>query len=202
MARGLLLALTREEVVARALSSAVVVEDPSARIYYSAERGRNGGTDPEALTCASLYRRSGNLVATADCVGFASWAAGFDRYQPKRATSYGGWLNQASILMETRRAGGMFRALAAPELGCIAVIDDIRDAAGKRTRPGHVGIVVELTPVVKVAHCSPSNHRRVQQAIAVTGLREAFGSRPITYVALAEHVVPDRRPAAGVAGPA
>lgn len=205
MSRGLLLALTPAEVVDRALSSAIVVEDRDARTWYSSARGRNGGADPEAITCASLWRdrASGKVVATADCVGFGSWAAGFDRYQPVRAKpSYGGWMNQASMIMETRRPGGMFRALAGPELGCIAVIDDIRDAAGKRARPGHVGIVVELAPAVRVAHCSPSNHKRVDQAIAVTSLREAFGTRPITFIALAEHVVPDRRPAAGVVGPA
>lgn len=93
MPRGTLLALTRDEIVARALSSCVVVEDPSARIWYSSERGRNGGSDPEALTCASLWRdkATGKINCTADCVGFGSWCSGFDRYQPVRAKpSYGG----------------------------------------------------------------------------------------------------------------
>lgn len=204
MARGLLIALTRDEVLARAFSATAVVDDRAARIWYSSARGRNGGSDPEALTCASLWRdATGKVNATADCVGFGAWAAGFDRYQPVRARpSYGGWLNQASMLMESRRPGGMFRALAGPELGCIAVIDDVRDAAGKRTRPGHVGLVVELAPAIRIAHCSPANHKRVDQGIAVTGLREAFGARPITYLALAEHVVPDRGPAPAVVGPA
>lgn len=210
MARGLLLDLTPAEVVARALSAAIVVEDREARIWYSSARGRNGGSDPEALTCASLWHdpaAANHVRATADCVGFMAWAAGFDRYQPVRAKpSYGGWMNQASILMETRRIGGMFRAIPVPELGAIAVIGDIRDAAGQRTRPGHVGIVVALDgrdvkpENVQVAHCSPSNHPRVGQGIAVTSARVAFGTRPITYVVIAEHFVPDRRPAGATVG--
>ena len=198
MTRGLLLSLTPAEVVARALSLCVVPDDPAARIMYSSARGRNGGGDPDALTCASLWRdgNRGPVRATADCVGFAAWAAGFDRYQPARATSYGGWLNQASMIMEAARPGGMFVELDEPVLGCIGAIDN----EGKRV--GHVGIVVGFKDgVPQVAHCSPSNERRVGQAIAVTSARVAFGSRQIHWLAIAPWVTPDRDPARASVGP-
>lgn len=177
MTRGAIIPLSPAEVVARALSLCVVPDDRQARIWYSCERGRNGGDDPTANTCASIWRDRGDggrIWCTADCVGFACWAAGIDRYQPARCVSYAGWVNQNSMLMEARsgRPGALFHWLHSPRLGCFAVLG----TEGRRV--GHVGIVVELGDAgPRVAHCSPANHKRVDQAIAVTSEADAFGSR-------------------------
>jgi hypothetical protein len=181
VSRGKVLSLTPAEVVARALSLCVVPDDESARIYYCNEPGKNGGADPEAITCASLWRDRkdtkedprGRLWATADCCGLAFWALGMDRFQPPL------WLTQNSVHREaTAKRGWRF---CDPRPGCIAGVVDGKKPDGSR-RIGHVGIVTrQQAGVWYVVHCSPSNHKRVGQGIAETTVRVAMGARPVYF---------------------
>lgn len=192
--RGLIVRVPPDEVVARAMSLCVVPDDPAARIYYLVGAG---GKDPEALTCATRAKDTKRLVS--DCVGLASWAMGWDRYQPERATSYEGWMNQHSALEETNRPGGLFRRLAVPVMGCMATMDNYVNDLGKK-RVGHVGIVVSVSPLT-IVHCSPSNERRVGQSIAATSRVVAFGGHPVFWLVLSPWVVADRELPVAIVGP-
>ncbi len=198
MPRGVVLDFVDDaETVARAESLLVVPTDRQARIWYLSEPGRNGGSDPLANTCASIWRDkedtkddpAGKVWCTADCVGFGCWCAGFDRYQPQRCVTMD-WVNQNSMVGDARlvAAGkpGMFR-FCDPRPGCFAVIVDERytdPTTGKeKLRVGHVGVVTrQLAGVWYCAHCSPSNHKRVDQAIAETTVRVAMGARKVYFL--------------------
>jgi hypothetical protein len=177
VSRGAILKLTPTDVVARALSLCLVPEDRQARIWYSAERGRNGGSDPTANTCASIWRdpADGRIWCTSDCVGLGLWAYGMDRYQPPL------WLNQNSLYAEAKAGRGGWR-FCNPYPGCLALILDDKRLDGSR-RPGHVGVVTrQVAGVWYAVHCSPSNHKRAGQGIAETTVRVAMGARSVHYV--------------------
>lgn len=188
--RGKVLALTPAEVVARARSLCVVPSDPASRIYYSSKTGRNGGADPEAITCASLWRDKadgGRLWLTSDCVGLAMWAYGCDRYQPPL------WVNQNALYREATAGRGW--RFCDPYPGCLALI---RGPIPGDKRVGHMAVVTEIRHATlngdqqlesngayatHVVHCSGSGKRRHGQAIGEDPIGLAMGtSRPVYFV--------------------
>lgn len=102
--RGLILRISREQAVQRALSQIVAVPVPpvgapeDAGNYAIGYRLKdfNGDTDPAAPHCASWSY--GLRRPTADCVGFVLWASGIDRCQPTYKGSADEWLSCYSLL--------------------------------------------------------------------------------------------------------
>jgi hypothetical protein len=200
MPRGVVLNLTPAEVVARARSLCVVPDDPAARIYYCNTPGRNGGADPEAITCASLWRDRkdtrddprGRLWATADCVGFALWAYGCDRLETAGNGEGTRWWNQNSIWLDATEPGDKRFAhrrptwrFCDPYPGCLALI---RGPIPGDKRVGHMAVVTKVVngQATTVVHCSGSGKRRHGQAIGEDPIDVAFGkgpkARPVYYV--------------------
>jgi hypothetical protein len=97
-----------------------------------------GGRSPTASTPFTV--RDGRLGA--DCVGFTSWCLGHDRYQPKTFTTYGGWINTDSLMMDARGPRDWYEPVERPEPGDVVVFPSLRKD-GKMTRMGHIGLVVE-----------------------------------------------------------
>lgn len=140
--RGKVLKLSPEERVSRALEAAYAQDF----IQYSLKPGQNGGTDPEAAHCASSWQSGKRMVYTSDCVGFALWAYGADRYQPRGPAAATKWLNTTSIW---KAAQGLpwAQKLEVPTPGCLVVYP----ASLLRGRPyGHIGVYVGNDRVV---HC-------------------------------------------------
>jgi hypothetical protein len=82
-------------------------------------------------------------VRGADCVGFALWCLGLDRYQPGVFNHYDGWMNTDSILDDAEHGvgGDHWEFLERPRLGCLVIYPSIRKD-GRMKRMGHVGVVV------------------------------------------------------------
>lgn len=143
MARGKVLNLSPEERVNRALEGAYAQDF----IQYCLTPGRNGGTNPDASTCASQWQRGNKNVWTSDCVGFALWAYGLDRYQPRGAAAETKWLNTTSIWTMAKKGGQWARRLEVPTPGCLVVYP----SSLLKARPyGHIGVYVGNDRVV---HC-------------------------------------------------
>ncbi len=128
-------------------------------IGYSMTPGKNGGRDPNAKDPCSVGTR------TADCVGFALWAMGLDRYQPDFVCgSYEGWINTNSMMLD---ALGL-RSFFTPMVELVYPHLLVYPSASKKLlaqgypRVGHVGVVVEIDRAV---HCSAGNARRLGHAI-------------------------------------
>jgi hypothetical protein len=183
--RGKRLSLTTAERLARAEAARVV--PTTGRIWYLVGAG---GKDPEASHCGSRAASDGRLVA--DCVGFALWAYGVDRYH-ENGRGVMTWFNQNSIYAEALNLVGHAAKcwrFCEPYVGCLALI---RGPIAGDSRVGHIGMVTGIDMTTPdgwlVTHCSPSNHRRVGQGIAETPIRpETFGkagrprTRPIYFV--------------------
>jgi len=137
--RGKVIALTADQIVARATSMV------GAKIYYRLEYP-NGGTDPTAPDPAARWSKehSSFVNITCDCVGFAAWASGFDRLQERRMPHvYDGRINCDSMRIEAASHGHCFMRLSRPELGCMVAYGSLdHDKDGHRDLAGHVGIVV------------------------------------------------------------
>lgn len=144
MARGAILDLT----VAQTVQRAVTALSPGAwdKVQYCLDSGRNGGDDPARTTCASTWKHHKlGTVYTSDCVGFALWCLGVDRFQPHRFVPYGGWINTNSLLEDAREPNqrDLFKQVAIPQPGDLLVYGD-----GKRLpplfkrKPGHVGVYI------------------------------------------------------------
>lgn len=99
-----------------------------------------GGRNPSAPTPETI--RDG--VLGSDCVGFALWCHGIDRFN-KLFPVYGGWMNTDSLRQEALEDKGEIdwvTQISRPEPGCLVVYG----AAGKKPfrRIGHVGLVVNV----------------------------------------------------------
>ena len=189
MTTPIIIPVTRIERCERALA-AVALVDPEVFYFLDSEKGmRNGGRDPKAPTCASVWQDgNGKTWHTADCVAFAMHTVGASRNQKGRFRTYGGAINTDSMLMDADGPRDLFVPLDLPQLGCLIVIPSIYKN-GVRLKPGHVGVLVggvpaekpdtlvELLAMLEVAHCSPSNRKRGDgRAIAIT-TAAVFGSR-------------------------
>jgi hypothetical protein len=184
MPRGLDLRLSAADTLRRCGMACQVSPDRTDRIMYFVGQG---GKNPTAPDCRSY--RPGCKVPEADCVGFALWALGKDRYEPPH------WWNQNFIYQSATNSAQASRwRFCDPYAGCLALIrgpipakrdpktGEVLVPADKRV--GHVGIVTlaQDGKAVLVTHCSPSNHRRVGQGIAETTMAQAFGAREVYYV--------------------
>lgn len=152
--------------------------------YWTTQKAKyilgEGGRSPFALT---PFTPNKDGVLGSDCVGWVLWALGIDRYQPKLFTYYDGWMNTDSIIDDAKTGvgGGLWKILAKPEAGCLVIFPSLRNTAGKMTRMGHVGLVVEvpgewpeefakwnstqrktLLQLVKVIDCNASLARRLK----------------------------------------
>jgi hypothetical protein len=151
---------------------------------------RNGGRDPEADHCASVWKDgNGKVWWTCDCVALTVYAQGWCR-RPRAFTEYvsngRGAINTDSMLADARRTESVVKLLTMPRRGCVITMPSIRKVGGGRATPGHTGVVVSVDPafdprrpdlrLVRVAHASPRNHTRFGQAIGVTDAT-VFGSR-------------------------
>jgi hypothetical protein len=178
----ILIPVSDAERVERALA---MVNQPDEVFYFlDQEEGmRNGGRDPRAPDCASHWTDgNGKEWATTDCIGFAMYVVGGSRRQRVLFPHYGGAINTDSILIDARGPRALFRPCR-PKLGALLVLGGTFatvDGKRKRTKPGHVLVVVggvpaemptttdELFDMLLVAHASPSNKKKVGRAIATT----------------------------------
>lgn len=160
--------------------------------FLDPEKGiRNGGRDPEAEHCASVWKDgNGKVWWTTDCVGFVVWSQGWAR-RVRAFLEYTlngrGSINTDSMLLDMRNKQSVCLPVVMPFRGCVITMPSIRAAGGARKSPGHTGTVVgvddDFDPKrpdlrkVKVAHASPRNHKKFDQAIGITDAT-VFGSRP------------------------
>lgn len=141
MRRGMRLPLEDWQRVDRAVAGLYDTE-----IQYCLTSGRNGGFDPTAKTCASMWEIKGKTIYSADCVGYALHSYGWDRFQPE-FPFWGGYLNTNSICAAADAGSPWVRVLDGPYPGCLVVYPANR----KRLRLwGHVGVVISETEVI---HC-------------------------------------------------
>ena len=100
-----------------------------------------GGRDPHAPTPFTWH----NGERGADCIGFAMWCLGLDRFQPKEFRYYAGWMNTDSILDDahTGCAGGHWEVVNRPVPGDLVIYHSLR-RAGRMTRMGHVGVITAV----------------------------------------------------------
>ncbi len=143
--RGTTVKLSRKEIVERALFGIIAV--PRAPRGAPADAGNrpphyrlpypNGGDDPtraygiygEPHCFAWAY---GDRTPVADCIGFALYCLGVDRYQPGYTGTNGAWLNCKSIVDDANGPRKFFtRATEAEALPGDLLIDD-----------AHVGVIV------------------------------------------------------------
>lgn len=119
----------------------------------------NGGTDPTA------YSPEDPDTKGCDCIGFACWCGGFDRFQPGKFPMYDGYINTDSMLEEAMGKGQWFTASERPTEGSFIVGHTFRNKLMRRVI-GHIGVVVDCSEWdtkglngIHVVHCSPYNYQ-------------------------------------------
>jgi hypothetical protein len=152
MTRGLVLPLTLQQTVNRALYLAGEVDRsaldehvreplPWCATGYYRLAYPNGGEDPSAPDPFARWSEPGKTFVnvTGDCVAGASWCGGWDRKQPVRfAHLYDGSINTNSMLMDARGPRICFRTFDYPQPGAMVVC-----ASGTPGhKVGHVGTIV------------------------------------------------------------
>jgi hypothetical protein len=143
-ARGKVLGLSLAQVLSRAR---YLASDECVAGYYRLNGDAddlppyNGGKDPTAADPFDRWSKPGKTFVniTADCIGGASWAGGFDRYQPVRfAHVYKGWINTDSMLIDAKEHKRCFVTLDRPELGCFVVAP----SGSPGHSVGHIGTII------------------------------------------------------------
>jgi len=129
-----------------------------ADVQYSMEPGKNGGRRPLGETCASTWEKNGKTYHTSDCIGFAMWCLGMDRFQQLRFPLYGGWINTDSLVQaaDSRASWNgtqrlVARILERPEMGAVVVYPSWRRLGVGPRVPGHIGVCVDDKGTV--VHC-------------------------------------------------
>lgn len=151
--RGKIIPLTPDQIVTRAVSQI------NAPIMYHLEYP-NGGTDPQ------LPSPSDPHVQQADCIGFATWASGFDRFS-KEFPLYDGYINTDSMIEAPTT---WFQKHETPAPGMMIVAHTYNASTGHRI--GHIGVIVDVHDATKpdgigVVHCSPSNYKHTGNHSAI-----------------------------------
>ena len=127
-------------------------------VQYSMVSGLNGGTNPEASDCSSTWHdKKGETVHTSDCVGFALWACGFDRWQRQRFPLWGGWINTDSLVEAALKGlswvgtNVKIAEITEPSMGAVVVYPSYRRYPWSiKKTPGHIGVILADG---SVAHC-------------------------------------------------
>ena len=166
MRRGVVVPLTTEQIVTRALYLAGkatlddldehIRRDPAEleRMGYTSVKcpdlfyllkQHNGGKDPTAPDPADRWSKPGEAFVnrTVDCSGGNAWMHGFDRYQPQRMPAYvgyDGWWNTDSKIIDAKGKAICFEPLPRPEPGCIVTCA----SCSPGHRVGHEGCVVAV----------------------------------------------------------
>lgn len=162
--RGTYIPLTDDQVVKRAKEhlDCWVIE-------YLLEPGKNGGTDPRATHCGTVWDRDPGpktrTVATSDCIGLAAYCSGWDRRQPD-FPFWGGWVNTDSLCAAAEDGSPWVIEYADPGPGRLIVYPSYRKLLGRdaatgrrvlgRRVPGHVGVCLDDKTAV---HCHGPNLR-------------------------------------------
>lgn len=142
--RGVDLGLTEQQAIDRARSMAGVA---GAGIRYRLNYP-NGGDDPTRAIPAA----DNGGVQVCDCVGFACWCLGIDRYDPGQSVkedtadatefhTYGGYVNTDAIIIDASGPRQKFEFIDRPHPGCLVVYGSV-DRGKPGGRVGHVGVVV------------------------------------------------------------
>lgn len=97
---------------------------------------------------------------TCDCSGFVLWALGLHRMV---------WLD-TTRMYDLAKGERLFREMKWTEArpGDLLVYPDFTNTAAHRSE-GHVGIVVDLDPNLRVVHCSYGSWQRESDAICESG---------------------------------
>ncbi len=186
MTRGLVLAMSPEQVVARAR---YLGSNSCPDIYYLLHE-HNGGKDPTASDPADRWSKPGETFQnrTADCIGGASWCGGWDRYQPERFEHlYDGYINTDSMILDALGPARCFEPLDRPEPGAYVVAP-----TGSKgfEACGHIGTIVDVPPewdhdtldcwrhvlIVDVALRSPARANKLSTAAYWFGARYTPGA--------------------------
>lgn len=144
MTRGTILSLSRDEVVARAVSRVGDI----GRYKLGA-----GGSNPESKT---PY-----VLGQCDCSGFVSWCLGLDRWQENAFGKYGEYLSTTSMVQDGHGLSVFFGWTTEPTPGDVIVYPSIYKN-GKRISIGHCGIFVghPTNSARTVIDCNASAVRR------------------------------------------
>jgi hypothetical protein len=154
MARGKVLDLTPHQRVDRAITAF----HTHRFVQYSLREGQAGGFDPSQPDCGSRWstgtgRKVKNHV-TSDCIGFALWAYGVDRFQKDDFPLWGGWMNTNSLVAAANDPDvpQVKRLVGMPTPGCLLVYPSARPLRWY----GHIGMYVGYglaDGVRRVVHC-------------------------------------------------
>lgn len=190
-----ILPLTRPEVLARAFSQLALVSKPHklsppdflpAPIAYRLDNsGLLGGDDPSAPLCADWSY--GYRTLTADCIGFALWAAGMSRYQPGYVGMNGSWLNTDSLVRDAEGQMKYVRPVMSGErvLPGDFFVTTSKYVMGIRREVGHIGIVVRPRPSDAFEHllidCSPFHGKTTAIGLRKPWSTEGHFLRPLHY---------------------
>ena len=190
--------LSDEERAARAerLAAGPIPGGQTIWYFLDPEQGvRNGGRDPEADHCASVWKDgNGKVWWTCDCVALTVYSQGWCR-RPRAFLEYvqggRGSINTDSMLLDAKDTQSVCMPLTMPRRGCVITMPSVREPDGSRATPGHTGVVVGVDDrfdphkpdlrLLRVAHASPANHRRFGQAIGITD-GTVFGSRDYRFL--------------------
>ncbi len=130
-----------------------------------------GGRNPANPNCATSGRR--HSIAS-DCIGFAAWCSGIDRYQPARFRTYGGWINTDSAIIDARGPGDAFTEV--PRWDAVPGDWVVYPSRFRGLQKGHVGVVARVLEAVPrqrvwtdrlvIAHCSAGADRKFGYSIS------------------------------------
>lgn len=194
--RGIILHLTRDEVLARAYRNLLVVPKPlpgspadagNHPIGYRLGGGFNGDSDPTAPYCYSWS--FGGRRPTADCIGFVLHASGIDRLQLEyRGSRYdksvkGSWLNCASLL-DDAHGTDLPKGTAARQF-CRPLAPEEQPLPGDwlLTRD-HIGLILRRETAdsgILVMDCSPRHGRTTGIGIGYAWSEACEVIRPLFY---------------------
>ena len=127
-------------------------------IRYKLSRG---GYHPEA----DLPGRPGDPASGdgigCDCSGSVAWFLGLRRGPLPHPPPH--WIETTQVYNDATGPQRMFRRIAEPVPGCVAVYPD---AHGDQ---GHIGLVTEVAPTLRGIDCSSSRSKKTGQAISERG---------------------------------
>ena len=143
-----------------------------------------GGFKPSSPQPGDL---NGSGVRLCDCTGFGSWWLGISRYQGDKHKPWSSaipWVETTAIFKDATGRRLLFTTIKTPVPGCGLVYPD-KYLGRVKLREGHFMAVTRVEDgKVYGVDCSPSNSRRVGDAIAERELTWALkrGAVPVALV--------------------